>query len=172
MVYFRYNDNAIRNQKHFKPITNGVLLNPPTTDPPTTDQPTTDHLLTDPPTNRPPTHRPTDPIITDPTDKILFQRLDQWRIFILQNANSWEDVKLYFGLFIWWIDIFIKSLFIFRKSLYLVFFKRKLLFCKRHPKDLCLLFYILNLTALLLPRYSQFISTDGNFSKTRCFSTY
>ena len=46
-------------------------------DPPTIDQPTTDHLLTDPPTNRPPTYRSTDPIITDPTDKILFQRLDQ-----------------------------------------------------------------------------------------------
>ena len=38
-------------------------------------QPTTDHLLTDPSTNRPPTHRPTDKI-TDPTDKILFQRHD------------------------------------------------------------------------------------------------
>ena len=121
-------------------------------DPPTIDQPTTDHLLTDPPTNRPPTYRSTDPIITDPTDKILFQRLDQWRIFILQNANSWEDVKLYFGLFIWWIDIFIKSLFIFRKSLSLVFFKRKLLFCKRHTKDLIMfVFYILNLTNCFTP---------------------
>ena len=49
-----------------------VLLNPPIT-----DQPTTDYLLTDPPTNQPPTHRPTDSIITDPTDKILFQRLDK-----------------------------------------------------------------------------------------------
>ena len=56
-----------------------VLLNPPTNDLPPTDQPTTDHVLTDP---------PTDPIITDPTDKILFQRLDQWRIFILQNPNT------------------------------------------------------------------------------------
>ena len=54
-----------------------VLLNPPTADPPTTDQPTTDHVLTNLATNRPPTQRPTDPIITDPTDKILFQRLDQ-----------------------------------------------------------------------------------------------
>ena len=39
-------------------------------------QPTTDHLLTDPLANRPPTHRPTYKIITDPTDKILFQRHD------------------------------------------------------------------------------------------------
>ena len=65
-----------------------VLLNPPTADPPTTDQPTTDHVLTNLATNRPPTQRPTDPIITDPTDKILFQRLDHWRIFILQNTNT------------------------------------------------------------------------------------
>ena len=43
----------------------------------------TNHLLTDPPT-----HRPTDPIITDPADKILFQRFDQWRIFVLQNSNT------------------------------------------------------------------------------------
>ena len=42
-----------------------------------TDQATTDHLLTDPTTNRSPTHRPTDPIITDSTEKILFQRLDK-----------------------------------------------------------------------------------------------
>ena len=48
-----------------------VLLNPPTS-----DQSTTGHLLTDRPTNRPTDHRPTDQIITDPTDKILFQGLD------------------------------------------------------------------------------------------------
>ena len=90
----------------------------------------TDHRPTNQSAKRPPTHWPTDPIIADPTDKILFQRRDQWRIFILQNANSWEDKKLYFGLLsIWWIDIFLKSLFIFRKYLSLVFFKRKLLFC-------------------------------------------
>ena len=47
-----------------------VLLNPPTT-----DQPTTNHLLTDPPT-----HRPTNPILTDPSDKILFKRLDNRKI--------------------------------------------------------------------------------------------
>ena len=58
------------------------------TDPPTTDQQTTDHLLIDPPTNRPPIHRPTDPIFTDPTDKILFQRLNKWKIFNLQKTNT------------------------------------------------------------------------------------
>ena len=77
---------------------NRVLLNPPTTDPPTTDQPTTDHLPTDPPT-----HRPTNPPTTDPpihwpsthrpkihrpTHKTLFQRLDNQKIFILQNTNT------------------------------------------------------------------------------------
>ena len=95
------------------------------------------------PTHRPTDHRPTDPIITDPTNNILFQRLDQWRIFILQNANSWEDVKLNFGLLsIWWIDIFIKSLFISRKSFSLVFFKRKLLLSKRHTKDLIMFVFL------------------------------
>ena len=53
------------------------------TDPPTTDQQTTDHLLIDPPTNRPPIHR-----FTDPTDKILFQRLNKWKIFNLQKTNT------------------------------------------------------------------------------------
>ena len=50
-----------------------VLLNPPTTD----------HLLTDSPT-----HRPTDQILTDPTDKILFKRLHNRKISILQNTNT------------------------------------------------------------------------------------
>ena len=108
-----------------------------------TDHRPTDHLLTDPPTNRPPTHWPTDPIITDPIDKILFQRFYQWRRFILQNANSWEDVKLYFGLLsIRWIDIFVKSLFIFIKSFSLVFFKRKLLFYKLHTEDLTMFIFL------------------------------
>ena len=50
----------------------------------------TDHRPTEP---RPLTYRPTDQPttdakITDPADKILFQRLDQSRIFILQNTNT------------------------------------------------------------------------------------
>ena len=52
-----------------------VLLNPLTT-----DQLTTDHLPTDQPTHRPKIHRP--------SDKILFQRLDNEKIFILQNTNT------------------------------------------------------------------------------------
>ena len=53
------------------------MLNPPTNDLPNTDQPTTYS----------PTHRPTDPILTDPTDKILFKRLDNRKISILQITN-------------------------------------------------------------------------------------
>ena len=41
------------------------------------------------PTDHPPlTHRPTDPILTDPTDKIPFKRLDNRKILILQNTNT------------------------------------------------------------------------------------
>ena len=51
-----------------------VLLNPsPPTHRPLTNRPPTSYSLT----HRPTDHRPIDPIITDPTDKILFQRLDQ-----------------------------------------------------------------------------------------------
>ena len=58
-----------------------------------TDQPTTDHLLTDLPT-------------TDATDKILFQRIDNREIFILQKTNT--PVKLYIGLLSFpWINIFV-----------------------------------------------------------------
>ena len=53
-----------------------------------TNQPTTDYLLTEPPNHRPPNHRPTDPILTDPTDKILFKRLYNRKISILQNTNT------------------------------------------------------------------------------------
>ena len=49
-------------------------------------QPTTDHLPTDQPT-----HRPTDTII-------MFKRLEYSKIFILQNTNSWGNVKRYFSL--------------------------------------------------------------------------
>ena len=141
-LYFLFKWRAVNHEEqNHKPTLKRVLLNPPTTDPPTTDQPIIDHLLTDSPTNRPPTHQPTNPITTDTTDKILFQILDQWRIFILQNAN--KDVKLYFGLLsIWWIDIFVKSLFIFIKSFSLVFFKRKLLFYKLHTEDLTMFIFL------------------------------
>ena len=53
-----------------------VLLNPPTTNPPTTDQPTTDHLPTDPPTHRP------------PDGVMMFKRLENSKIFTLQNINT------------------------------------------------------------------------------------
>ena len=55
----------------------------------------------------------------------------------------------------------------------LVFFKRKLLLYKRHTEDLIMFifFLILNLTALLLPRYVTFGFTYGNINKTRYFST-
>ena len=58
-----------------------VLLNPLTTDPPITDQLTTDHLPTDPRTHRPPTHRPIDEVI-------MFKRLENSKIFNLQNINT------------------------------------------------------------------------------------
>ena len=54
--------------------------------PPTHLQSTNQPSTTYSPTHRTTDHRLTDSIITDP--KILFQRLDQWRIFILQNANT------------------------------------------------------------------------------------
>ena len=59
--------------KHLK---KGVLLNQPTT-----DQATSDHLLTNPPTHRPPTHFPTDAVI-------MFNRLENSKIFTLQNINT------------------------------------------------------------------------------------
>ena len=72
-------------------------------------------VLLNPPTTDPPTDRPTDHQPTDsPTQSSPKQRT--------------RDYTISFD--IWWIDIFIKSLFIFIKSLCLVFFKRKLLFCK------------------------------------------
>ena len=66
----------------------GVVLNPPTTDPRTTDRLTKDYILTNPPTHRPQTHQPTDPILTDPTNKILFKKLDNRKISVLQNTNT------------------------------------------------------------------------------------
>ena len=45
-----------------------------------TDQLTTDHLPTDSPTHR--------PKIYWPTEKILFQTLDNYKIFILQITNT------------------------------------------------------------------------------------
>ena len=47
--------------------------NQPNTKSPTTDRMKTYHLPTDPPAQRPNKHRP--------TDKILFQRLENWKIF-------------------------------------------------------------------------------------------
>ena len=57
-----------------------VLLTPLTTD----QRPLT-HQSTDSPTTDPPT---TDPVFTDATDKILFKRLDNRKISILQNTNA------------------------------------------------------------------------------------
>ena len=53
----------------------------------------TDHQLTDhqPLTHQPTdllSNRPTDPIITDSTNKVLFKRLDNRKISILQNTNT------------------------------------------------------------------------------------
>ena len=61
----------------------GVLLNQPTSDPPTTDHRPTDyrpliHRPNDPPTQQPNNERP--------SDKILFKKLDNREIFILQNT--------------------------------------------------------------------------------------
>ena len=61
----------------------GVLLNPPTSDPPTTDHRPTDY--------RPLIHRPNDPPTQQPnnerlSDKILFKKLENREIFILQNT--------------------------------------------------------------------------------------
>ena len=61
----------------------GVLLNQPTSDPPTTDHRSTDyrpliHRPNDPPTQQPNNERP--------SDKILFKKLDNREIFILQNT--------------------------------------------------------------------------------------
>ena len=133
-----------------------VLLNQPTTDTPTIRPPPLTHRTTDQPTTDPSTNR----------QDSISKTWSMENIHYTERKHSWEDVKLYFGL------LSIKFLFIFIKSLSLVFFERKLLFYRRHTEDLIMfIFYILNLTAVLLPRYSQFISTYGNFNRTRCFST-
>lgn len=143
---------------------------------------TTDHRPTD---HWQLSHRPTDP--TDPPthwpNNHWPNRQDSisktWtikNIHFTEYKHSWEDVELYFGLLsIWWRKTFIKSLLILIKSLSLVSFKRKLLFYKAyggfnyvHFRFETLLLYssrdILNI--------SQFVSTHGNFSKTRCFFTW
>ena len=62
-----------------------VLLTPLTTDQRPLTHLSTDSSTTDPPTTDPPTNRPG---LTDPTDKILFKRLDNRKISILQNTNT------------------------------------------------------------------------------------
>ena len=119
-ILARYIRKSWKPQKIVVPIV-GVILNPPTTD----------HLLNDRPTKRSPTHQPNNhrPNRQDSISKTWSMK----NIYFTERKHSWEDVKLYFGLLpIWWINIFIKSLFIFIKSLSLVFFKRKLLFYKTY----------------------------------------
>ena len=121
--------------------------------------------------HRPTDHRPNNhgPNWRDSISKTWSMK----NIHFTEPKHSWEDIKLYFGLLsIWWISIFIKSLFIFVKSLSSVFFKRKLLFYKRHTQDLIMFVFLhFKPDSLILPRYSQLISTDGNFNNTRCFLT-
>ena len=45
----------------------------------------TDHRPTDPSSHRPNNHRP--------NNKIIFKRLDDWEIFILQNTNAAGKIK-------------------------------------------------------------------------------
>ena len=54
----------------------------------------TDHRPTDPPT-----HRPTDPRFTDPLTKLYFKDLIMKNIYFAEYKHSWENVKLYLGLF-------------------------------------------------------------------------
>ena len=61
-------------------LQNWVLLNPPTHRPPNNQPPTTN-----PPTTDPPTHRPTDSII-------IFKRLGNRKIFILQNVHAAQNI--------------------------------------------------------------------------------
>ena len=87
-LYFKKRRRAYQ----YTTILNGVLLNPPTTDPLTNDQPTTNHLPADPSTHRPKIHRP--------TDKILFQRLDNQKIFILQITNTAGKMYNYTSVYV------------------------------------------------------------------------
>ena len=128
-------------------------------------------VLLTPPTNRPPTHRPNN---HRPNQQDSISKTWSMKNIHFTERKQLGRCKTKLRSIIYLMNRYLcKISFIFRKSLSLVFFKRKLLFCKRHTKDLCsLFFYILNLTALPLPRYWQFISTHGSFNKTRCFSTY
>ena len=73
------------------------------------DQLSTDHLPTDPPTNQPPTndpptHRPNN---HRPNDKIIFKRLDDWEIFILQNTYTAGKMENYISVSL--ISIWLRS---------------------------------------------------------------
>ena len=73
-------------------------LNPSSTNQPNINQLTSGHLLTDLPIHKPLTHRLTDPLITVPTDKILFKRINIKRYPFNRTQTQWENVKLYFIL--------------------------------------------------------------------------
>ena len=116
-----------------------------------TDYRPTDHR---PLTLRPTGHRPTDPPIHrpnnhQPNNKIIFKRLYNWEIFILQSTNAAGKIKNTFPF----INIYLNRIKVFiTLSLYnYVCF----LGCK------LLLLYSTNI--------SKLISIHGNFCKTRCF---
>ena len=106
---------------------------------PLTHRPT-DHRPTDPPTHRPNNHRP--------NNKIIFKRLDDREIFILQNKNAAGKINIHFRLF----NIYLNRIEVFKT---LSFYNY-----------VCFLSY--KLLLLYSTNISKLISIHGNFCKTRC----
>ena len=112
----------------------------------------TDHRPTD---HRPLTHRPTDQLNTyQPTHRTNNHRPNRQdsisKTWSMKNIQSTERKQLHRCKTILRSIVYLMNSF--RKSLSLVFFKRKLLFCKRDTKDLIIFaFYILNRTNCFTP---------------------
>ena len=92
IYYVRYDFSVIVKPLEQTPSSCQVLLNPPTT-----NLPTTDYLPTDPPPHRPTNHGPFDTVI-------IFNRLENSKIFTLQNTNTAGKIgKIFEKSLIYWL---------------------------------------------------------------------